>query len=379
MGILMNQKGYVGLIVLNIGFRAGVVPPSIFSMLVITMILSSSFTIPLISMVVEKSLYEQNMNVSVKSLPMEQVRNLNEMKDSNADTHHEVSIVLSELSIILILPNLQTVSSILSLILIFKLGSKKITINSLRLTEITERESSVIRATVAKDVNDKMDPIMQIIETFGELNGIKMNGLSSIALKDDFPSAVIDASIDQHSNMILIPITFSPSFNSGEDFLFWAPLFEGAPCSVALFLDRGFDLWISKDSSHFTETDTDAQRKVFFPFHDDEDDEEALALASYIVQSVHLKVEILIPKGYLVTKNPNLEFLQKKENVLISELRADQKITDYAESRSLQKTDLILLGKAHYHKELKSWIENVCLSSVLLVKKHGLKKIIEVL
>jgi hypothetical protein len=379
MGILMNQKGYVGLIVLNIGFRAGVVPPSIFSMLVITMIISSSFTIPLISMVVEKSLYEQNMNVSVKSLPMEQVRShASGLKDSDGETLNEAGapspardefVPLNELSILLNLPKLQTVPSVMSLIQLLKIGCKKITVNALKLNEITDRESSVLMATMGKEESNVKDPIMEVTQSFGQLNGIDMKPLFAMSGKGDFPSQVIKSSIEQGSNLILIPISASLGIS---DLPLWSPVFRYARCAVTLFLDRGFGITKSHEAENSTQKEAMPLHNAYFAFLDNEDDEEALSLISYMIQDPDLKVQIA---SFTDKTNAKLEIAKGYSNVSLSYHPPENMNSIIAaETEKLERTDLIILGKEIYRGPLKTWVDQTCSASVLVVQKHAPQK-----
>ncbi len=55
LGILMNTRGLMELIVLNIGYDLGILPPKIFTMLVIMALVTTIMTTPLLSLIKDKS------------------------------------------------------------------------------------------------------------------------------------------------------------------------------------------------------------------------------------------------------------------------------------------------------------------------------------
>ena len=377
MGILLNQKGYVGLLVLNIGFRAGIIPRAVFTMLVIVMLLSSAFTIPLISYILPPESTTENANASVKSLKMEKVSSLEHGHGSTATILNEPTLT-NELSILLSLPKLQTVPSIMSLVQLFKTSTMKIKVSTLRFNEINDRESSMMMATLGKDENAPSDPIMSVIQTFGQLNGIEMNCLSAISCKQDFSSTVIKASIEEHSNLILLPFTISKSTNSTIDVHLWSHEFNSTPCTLGLFLDRGFGISKSNESQDvFHKEDSLMIHKVYFPCFDNEDDEEVFSLISYMVQSSNVQIEI----SYILSeenqeKNQKLDLIKGLSNVIISYHTTKTPNSLIAiQGEKLSRTDLIILGMKSYKGFLKAWIDQVSNCSVLIVQKHSIEQI----
>jgi len=79
LGTLMNTKGLVGLIVLNIGLDLGVISPTFFAMLVIMAVATTMMAPPLLSLLgyPQKKIRDREKNVSIETVKRNLV-NMNE-------------------------------------------------------------------------------------------------------------------------------------------------------------------------------------------------------------------------------------------------------------------------------------------------------------
>jgi hypothetical protein len=260
----------------------------------------------------------------------------------------------------------QSVPSVISLIQLFKSSTQKIKLNTLTLKEITDRESSVLMTTQRKEESIISDPMIEVTQSFGQLNGIEMSSVSEIVSKVDFPSKMIQASMEQNSNLILIPITVAQSNGGMGELSFWAPVFSEARCTVALFLDRGFGIGKSLDASQKEEH---VAHKAYFTFFDHEDDQEALSLISYMIQDPDFQVEIV---SFTEKTNSKLEIMKGHPKVSISyHLSGNAKSIIAKEAENLKRTDLVILGKKTYHEVIQTWVDQISKASVLVVQKHA--------
>ncbi len=180
-------------------------------------------------------------------------------------------------------------------------GSNALTIDALRLVELTGRTYSVMES-IETEMMAKKDSILQLFKQFGRLRGFNVNTAVSVVGQDSFPSSVAHHAAEAGAELVLIPWTTSgggivseammedaaaiPAGSSSAptpfDSLFktdnhGSPLysayirqvFNESPCDVALFIDRGFGA---------ADMNTGGGQHVFLPFFGGPDDRLALSL-----------------------------------------------------------------------------------------------------
>jgi hypothetical protein len=176
-----------------------------------------------------------------------------------------------------------------------------VSLSALRLIELTERSSAVLKSQEA-DYLILSDPVISIFRTFGLLNRMRVTASLSVVDQDEFSTSVVRHVQESSSQMVIIPWpTGSPgtdavddgitsvnktSGSSPFDYIFRAPgtdyhpssvyshyirrVFADAPADVALIINRCLP--------------TDAvilNQHVFLPFFGGPDDRLAL---SFVVQ-----------------------------------------------------------------------------------------------
>jgi hypothetical protein len=176
---------------------------------------------------------------------------------------------------------------------------QSISIDTIRLVELTERTSAVLKSQAA-DTLLRYDPVLSVFRTFGRLNHFSMSTSLSVINYDEFSTHVTDHARQSGSQMVVVswPLTslapeastsyhavlsnpfdslFSktPATDEGTSLLvrsqFIRKVFANSPSDVALFIDRG----LSTDSS------STIQPHVFLPFFGGPDDRLAL---SFVIQ-----------------------------------------------------------------------------------------------
>ena len=177
-----------------------------------------------------------------------------------------------------------------------------ISIDALRLVELTERTSAVLKSQSA-DTMTRNDPVLSVFRTFGRLNYFSTSSFLSVIGYDEFSAQVIDHARERGSQMVVIPwllvphvaeAATSPSHHTGLpynpfDVLFFktsgtdeAPslllrsqfvrgVFARSPSDVALFIDRGLS----------TDSGSTIYPHIFLPFFGGPDDRLAL---SFVIQ-----------------------------------------------------------------------------------------------
>jgi hypothetical protein len=174
-----------------------------------------------------------------------------------------------------------------------------INIDALRLIELTDRTSAVLKSQAAESIIHT-DPIVSVFRTFGYLNRISVSAALNIVNYDDFPLSISNHARDCESQLVIMPWCrggatieegttgsthnpFDGIFNksAGRDQTssivysnFIRKVFSDAPTDVALFVDRGIP------SSNASLAQASNQR-IFLPFFGGPDDRLAL---SFVVQ-----------------------------------------------------------------------------------------------
>lgn len=178
--------------------------------------------------------------------------------------------------------------------------SPTITIEALRLMELTNRTSAVLRSQEAEMLIHN-DPVVSIYRTFGQLNNFNVSANLSVVNAAEFPEAIADHVAATKSHMLILPWARgatsvledeSPEQQAGArnpfDGVFQKTtvhdqtssviysefirnVFAKAPSDIALFVDRGLST---------APTGISAQH-VFLPFLGGPDDRLAL---SFLVQ-----------------------------------------------------------------------------------------------
>ena len=175
-----------------------------------------------------------------------------------------------------------------------------ISVDVLRLIELTERTSAVLRSQSA-DVLTRNDHILSVFRTFGRLNHFSVSAFLSVINYDEFSSYVANHAREFGSQAIVIPWPFAPhatevptGHHSGLPYnpfdslfsktsaiddatsllvrsQFVRKVFASSPSDVALFIDRGLS----------TDSGSTIYPHVFLPFSGGPDDRLAL---SFVIQ-----------------------------------------------------------------------------------------------
>ena len=362
------------------------------------MILTTAFTIPLLSIIYPKPMYS-TPNLTSKSLSIQQLPRLD--ASGSAETLAE-SIIRSpsfkDLTFLVYLPNMSTVPSLMSLVSLFQKGIRKVSMSALRLLKLSGRESSVLMATETKYTQELMDadPIMSLVSTFGRLNQVNIKPLFAVSGSSNAASEVFKASQESHSNLILFPwfpsstSSAAMTSNEGNDAMdedMIQEVIATARCSVALFCDRGFGMGASSSepvdsSSSFDDIPPGVvkvkPRTVLLVLCGGRDDFESLSLVSYLISNSSLRLSILL----LQTPKMSTE-IQDAARLLAGHPDVSLTIMDMngqhtrqiflkENGQGLTGKDLVVLGRSEYvdSEDVKEWIETEIQASVILIQHH---------
>ncbi|KDQ64220.1 hypothetical protein JAAARDRAFT_52200 [Jaapia argillacea MUCL 33604] len=322
VGALMSCKGLVELIVLNVGLQAGILDTRTFSMFVLHALILTFMTTPL-TILLYPAKYRTHAGNARDPLVGSGAAG---RPATEEDTRTKFAIVLDKIDQ---LPAAMSLTQLLqrpfssltpsistsdedqkspagppTLPYTPILSSHRITIDALRLIELTNRTSAVLKSQEADSLIHS-DPIVSVFRTFGYLNRLAVSAALSVVSFDEYSSSVTKHVQDHGSQMVLVPWSTAPSLNVGpvsepapagpsttasynpfEGLFskgssrdpssavvytqFVRKVFAETPADIALFLDRSSN---SLDSS--------GRQHILLPFFGGPDDRLALA---FVVQ-----------------------------------------------------------------------------------------------
>jgi Kef-type K+ transport system membrane component KefB len=324
IGSLMSCKGLVELIVLNVGLQAGILDTRTFSMFVVQALILTFMTTPLTLLFYPERYRVRASTGTVRDKPQQSEQG--DGPKQPEDVRTKFAMILDKIeqlpSAMVLTQLLQPPSSFLSPPVsnnasvedekaaeagaLATLSHRpmaqahpQITIDALRLIELTARASDVLRSQEAESLMHS-DPVVSVFRTFGYLNRLLVSAALSVVPYDEFSTVVANHTRESESDMVIIPWCrgsrvdadehgrmasannpFDGVFNksSGHDQTrsvvyseFIRKVFMTSPADVALFVDRG----VTSAPSSGT-----ADQHLFLPFFGGPDDRLAL---SFVMQ-----------------------------------------------------------------------------------------------
>ncbi|THH14981.1 hypothetical protein EW146_g5432 [Bondarzewia mesenterica] len=326
IGTLMSCKGLVELIVLNVGLQAGVLNTRVFSMFVFHALVLTFLTTPLTIWV-----YPARIRVHTGALIETGHPSKKTSEDGQARADVLENIIKYRFAVVLDkveqLPAVMTLTQLLkrpatpshsssitdassseeipvegapdsTSSIVAARPKEKISLDALRLIELTERTSALLKSHVA-DSLIQSDPVLSVFRTFARLNRFSVSASLSIVSFEEFPEIVTDHAQESASQMVIVPWSSSSMAEASEDptagsgaapynpfdglfgkssgleqtsstvySQFVRKLFSSSTVDVALFIDRGLSY-------------TNTRPQIFLPFFGGPDDRLAL---SFVVQ-----------------------------------------------------------------------------------------------
>ncbi|KAI9209697.1 Sodium/hydrogen exchanger family-domain-containing protein [Polychytrium aggregatum] len=405
VGILMNTKGLVELIVLNLGLQSGVISVQVFTVMVVMAVITTAVTGPLLSIVYPTSLYGRGSSTSRLSLPP---TNEGAAKPGSIQWKNHLQILVA-------LPNMHVVPSMMAVSEMIQNKLNPLTIHALRLIQLNDRTSSLLMASEL-DQTLRNDAILNVFRTFGTLYGLPVNPLVAVSHTDEFAEYIVSSAIDTQANLIIVP--WHPHSNDDvadgfeDDGLSKRDVAEAivnqSPCSVAIFVDRGFGGF-----SRIGQTNDVVSQSVYvLYFGESGDDHEALLFTSYLSAHVELNIcilrisdqkdpaqiaaagasQITVNKDVGEDSQPGrirsctqiIESLAIKANVKIEDLTSSTPVGAIVDrlAGNLSHHDLVVVGDSNYKtrgginekKLLRNWVNRELKASSVVVSES---KIIE--
>ncbi|KAG0609152.1 hypothetical protein M758_8G162200 [Ceratodon purpureus] len=281
LGVLMNTKGLVELIVLNIGKDRGVLNEETFAIMVLMALFTTFITTPLVM-----AIYKPARN------PLPYNRRKLAMEDPKDD-----------LRILSCVHGMKNVPAMINL----TEGTRGIRKRALRLyilhlMQLSERTSAIMIVQRARrdgrpffnqrNTADSRDQIVAAFETYGQLSKVTVRPMTAISNFEDMHEDICATAADKRTAMIILP--FHKSQRLDGQFETTAPgyrivnqkVLQHAPCSVAILIDRGVG-----GSAQVAPNNVEHKVAVFF--FGGPDDREALAYGCRMAEHPGIQLHVI--------------------------------------------------------------------------------------
>lgn len=272
LGILMNTRGLVELVVLNIGLDLGVIEPKLFTMLVLMALVTTFMTTPLLDRV-----YPQRLRVP------ESAARLETPLPARLQPRYDVLVCVSHGRSG---PGLITLASALS-------GKDRVRVHALHLIHPTDRASFYVEGSRGSEHEPALMPLVERARALD--TDVRPLSFVSTDPAEDIQSVAVK----KHAELILIgwhkPV-FSQTLLGGTVYR----VLRDAPASVGVFVDRGLE----------------RVRRVLVPFVGSVHDREAVRLSRRILGSAS---DVEVTLLHVRTPEPGTEAGQRDSDEIIDE------------------------------------------------------------
>ncbi|EXB88792.1 Cation/H(+) antiporter 18 [Morus notabilis] len=286
LGFLMNTKGLVELIVLNIGKDRKVLNDQTFAIMVLMAVFTTFITTPLV-IAVYKPAKRKNNYYKDRCIGK---------KETN-----------TELRILACFYSIRNIPTMINLIEASRGTEKKerLCVYAMHLMELTERPSSILMVHKArknglpfwnKGSQSNSDQIVVAFEAFQQLSRVSIRPMTAISAMSDMHEDICASAERKRTAMIILPFHKHQRWDGAlettraEFRVINKKVLEQAPCSVGILVDRGFG-----GTTHISASHVSSNVKVlFFGGHDDC---EALAFGMRMAKhpGISLNVIHLLP------------------------------------------------------------------------------------
>ncbi|KAL0547030.1 hypothetical protein IC582_016952 [Cucumis melo] len=371
LGFLMNTKGLVELIVLNIGKDRKVLNDQTFAILVLMAIITTFITTPIV-MAVYKPAKRKSKS--------EYINRTIERDEPN-----------SELRILACFHSVNNIPSILNLIEVSRGREgrgRRLCVYAMHLMELTERSSAIVMVNRArknglpfwnKGGKSDSDQIIVAFEAFQQLSRVSIRPMTAISPFSDMHEDVCNSAERKRAAIIILPFhkhqRFDGSLETTRTDFRWVnqKVLEQPPCSVGILVDRGLG-----GGSHICASNISSTITVFF--FGGCDDREALAYGRRMAEhpGITLNIIRILPSSDMATESTVIDMHSKDDTntstlmdqKVLMEFNAkkiddesiryeERTVNKYNETieviREFSKCNLILVGRAPEGKVIESF------------------------
>lgn len=317
LGFLMNTKGLVELIVLNIGKDRKVLNDQTFAIMVLMAIFTTFMTTPIVIAVYKPEKKQSNSNYKHRTLQRE-----------NLD---------SQLRILACFHSYDNIPATINLIEASRGIDKRegLCVYALHLMELTERSSAILMVHKARQNGvpfwnkgrSDTNQIVVAFEAFRQLSRVSIRPMTAISALSNMHEDICNSAERKRAALIILPfhkhLRLDGSLETTRTDYRWVnrKVLETAPCSVGILIDRGLG-----GGSHVCASNVNSTITVFF--FGGRDDREALAFGKRMAEHPGINLHV-------IRFTPNADFAT--ESVAVDINNADS-ADSMADDRALAST-----------------------------------------
>ena len=249
IGVLMSCKGLIELIVLNIGLQAKILSQRTFTVFVVMALVTTFATTPLTTLLYPKW-YQDKLELWKKG-KIDWDGNVILADDTSSDRARESGelarfTAARKVMVYLRLDGLPTLTRLLSLLsgpapalksdsrkhpkdlaqkqatpqeshISLRQISRPLQVHALRLAELTERESSVMRVSDSDEYATR-DPVIKALRMVGPTSDIRISGDVAVVPERSFAGTLLSKATETASDLLLIPWSETGSMSEHRSF-----------------------------------------------------------------------------------------------------------------------------------------------------------------
>ncbi|XVF51388.1 hypothetical protein PTKIN_Ptkin04bG0181200 [Pterospermum kingtungense] len=282
LGFLMNTKGLVELIVLNIGKDRKVLNDQTFAIMVLMALFTTFMTTPVV-MAVYKPARRRNIDYKYRTI---------ERKNTG-----------TKLRILACFHSTRNIPSMINLLEASRGVDKRegLSVYALHLMELSERSSAILMVHKArknglpfwnKGQRSDSEHVVVAFEAFQQLSQVTVKSMTSISSMADMHEDICTTAENKRAAIIILPFhkhqRMDGSLETTRTDLRWVNLrvLEHAPCSVGILVDRGLGGTTHVSASNVSYSIT----VLFFGGHDDR---EALAYGARMAEHPGIRLNVI--------------------------------------------------------------------------------------
>ncbi|XVE57990.1 hypothetical protein DITRI_Ditri04bG0134000 [Diplodiscus trichospermus] len=283
LGFLMNTKGLVELIVLNIGKDRKVLNDQTFAIMVLMAIFTTFITTPLVMAVYKPAKRKNKVDHKYKTI---------ERKDKS-----------TQLRILTCFHSTRNIPSMINLIEASRGTEKKegLCVYAMHLMELSERSSAILMVHKArknglpfwnKGTRSGCDKVVVAFETFRQLSKVFVRPMTAISSMSSMHEDICTSAERKRAAMIILPFhkhqRLDGTFETTQTEYRWVNkrVLEQAPCSVGILVDRGLG-----GTSHVAASNVSYSITVLF--FGGYDDREALAYGARMAEHPGISLTVI--------------------------------------------------------------------------------------
>ncbi|KAL8543526.1 hypothetical protein ACS0TY_004175 [Phlomoides rotata] len=280
LGFLMNTKGLVELIVLNIGKDRGVLNDQTFAIMVLMALFTTFITTPIVVTIYEPA----RMGISDYKLRT--------IQRNRSNTQHRLLICFN---------NTRNIPSLINLMEASRGTGNILRVYAMHLMELSERSSAILMAHKARKNgmpfwNKKRDfepnQIVIAFQPFQHLSQVSVRPTTAISSMSTMHVDICNSAAKKKVAMIIVPFHKHQRVDGRLETIradlrhVNRRVLEHAPCSVAIFIDRGLG-----GTSHVAASNVDYTVTTFL--FGGPDDHEALSYAALMAEHPGINLNVV--------------------------------------------------------------------------------------